>query len=95
MEDRNQPISGVPNPDVASGSPLDIRDRTLKPHAGLTDDRSPRAPNGGFTAESAQRNAFHHTVTPSVTEKGWSTGGMAIPAVIIVVAIAALAALAF
>jgi fructose-1-phosphate kinase PfkB-like protein len=67
----------------------------LRPHDALTDDGAGDTRTGGFTAEAAHRSTLHHTVTPSVSEKGWSTGGMAIPALIIVALIGSLIALAF
>ncbi|MBP2292068.1 hypothetical protein [Azospirillum rugosum] len=58
-------------------------------------DTDPRGgePKPGLSSEAASRNAIHSTITPSSTRGGWTAGGMAIPALLIVVLIVALAAL--
>lgn len=87
------PGTGDPRPDYPGGSPVDVRDGTLRRHSPLNGaDARGGEPIPGLSAEAAARNANRSTVTPSVTEGGWSAGGMAIPALLIVVLILALAA---
>lgn len=90
------PGTGDPRPDYLGGTPVDVRDGTLRRrpdvdvHAG--DDRAGPT-NPGLAAKGVSPNATHSTVTPSSTRPGWSGGGMAIPALLVVVAILALMAL--
>ena len=72
------------------GSPLDVRDGTLRQRPPVDDRAGPANP--GLAAEGVSPNATHSTVTPSSTRSGWSGGGMAIPALLVVVAILALMA---
>ena len=88
------PGTGDPRYEYPGGSPVDVRDGTLRRHRPL-DDADPRGggPIPGLSSETAGRNAIRSTITPSSTQGGWTAGGMAIPALLIVVLIVALAAL--
>lgn len=88
------PGTGDPRPDYPGGSPIDVRDGTLRRHNPLDDaDDGGGEPLSGLSSQTAARNAIRSTITPSVTRGGLATGGMAIPALLIVVLIVALAAL--
>ncbi|WP_209874326.1 hypothetical protein [Azospirillum soli] len=89
------PGTGNPRPDYPGGSPADVRDGTLRQRPPVDDRTGPANP--GLAAEGVSPNArhstvTHSTVTPSSTRSGWSGGGMAIPALFVVVAILALMA---
>ncbi|WP_448203270.1 hypothetical protein [Azospirillum sp. sgz302134] len=88
------PGTGDPRPDYPGGSPVDVRDGMLRSHARVegVGDRAGE-PIPGPASNAASRNAIRSTVTPSSTRTGWSAGGMAIPALLVVAVILALMAL--
>lgn len=85
------PGTGDPRPGFPGGGPADVRDGVLRQRPPVDDRAGPANP--GLAAEGVSPNPTHSTVTPSVTRSGWASGGMAIPGLVIVVAVLALIAL--
>ena len=88
------PGTGDPNAGYPGGSPVDVRDGTIRRHSPLDGgDGRDGEPIPGLSSEAAERNTIRSTITPDVNQPGWSAAGMAIPSLLVVALILALVAL--
>jgi len=88
------PGTGDPNAGYPGGSPVDVRDGTIRPHSPLEGGGGRVGePIPGLSSEAAERNTIRSTITPDVNQPGWSAAGMAIPSLLVVALILALVAL--
>lgn len=88
------PGTGDPNAGYPGGSPVDVRDGTIRRHSPLDGgDGRGGEPIPGLSSEAAERNTIRSTITPDVNQPGWSAAGMALPSLLVVALILALVAL--